>query len=72
MLVLTRRANQSIHLLEPGIVVTVLSSRRGAIRLGISAPDDVSVLRSELVEETPASERRSLAARIRKEGKCRA
>ena len=48
MLVLTRRKNQSI-VIGDGIVVTVLEVKGDNIRLGITAPRDVQVLREELL-----------------------
>jgi carbon storage regulator len=46
MLVLTRKINQQITIGD--VVVTVLSMERGRIRLGIEAPVDVAIRRSEL------------------------
>lgn len=48
MLVLTRRKGQSVHI-GGNVVVTVLEVKGDQIRLGISAPADVQVLREELV-----------------------
>ncbi len=50
MLVLTRRASQKVCFPNLGISVGVLSVKGKTIRLGIDAPDDVKVLRQELVE----------------------
>lgn len=50
MLVLTRRKSQSI-LIGGDIVITVLDVKGDQIRLGITAPRDVQVLRGELVAE---------------------
>ena len=47
MLVLTRRVNETI-VIAGDIRVTVLSADGGKIRLGIIAPDDVSVDREEV------------------------
>ena len=46
MLVLTRRANQSI-MIGHDVVVTVLEVRGDQVRLGIRAPRDVEVHREE-------------------------
>lgn len=54
MLVLTRRKNQSIVIGED-IVVTVLEVKGDQIRLGITAPRDVQVYRSELLEAIEAA-----------------
>ena len=50
MLVLTRRANQSI-IIGNDIVVTVLEIRGDQVRLGITAPRSVSVHREEVYAE---------------------
>ncbi|HEY7439166.1 MAG TPA: carbon storage regulator CsrA [Acidimicrobiia bacterium] len=47
MLVLTRRANESI-MIGNEIVVTVLEVRGEQVRLGIKAPRDVDVHREEV------------------------
>ena len=47
MLVLTRRANQSI-VIGSDVTVTVLEIRGDQIRLGITAPKDVTVHREEV------------------------
>jgi carbon storage regulator len=47
MLVLTRRANQSI-VIGADVTVTVLEIRGDQIRLGITAPRDVTVHREEV------------------------
>ena len=47
MLVLTRKAGESI-VLGDDIVVTVLEIRGGQVRLGVEAPRDISVHRSEV------------------------
>ena len=50
MLVLSRRANQSI-MIGSEIVVTVLEVRGDHVRLGIQAPRSVSVHREEVFAE---------------------
>lgn len=47
MLVLTRRANQSI-IIGDDVVVTVLDVRGDQVRIGITAPRDVTVHREEV------------------------
>ncbi|HKZ27891.1 MAG TPA: carbon storage regulator [Rubrobacteraceae bacterium] len=47
MLVLTRKVHQSI-LIRDDIVVEVLGVDRGRVKLGVSAPRDVTILRQEL------------------------
>lgn len=48
MLVLSRKLNQSI-VINGNILVTVLSVKAGNVKLGITAPDDVRIVRSELI-----------------------
>lgn len=47
MLVLTRKPNQQLQI-GKDIVITVVKVRGNTIRLGIEAPRDVRVVRSEL------------------------
>ena len=49
MLVLTRKPGEKIHV-GPEIIVTVLEVVGNKIRIGIDAPQDVRVLRAELLE----------------------
>ena len=58
MLVLTRRANQSI-MIGADIVVTVLEVRGDQVRIGIDAPRSVSVHREEIFRELEATLRSS-------------
>ncbi len=80
MLVLTRKQGESIQI-EGGITVKLISVHGGRVKIGIDAPDYVSITRSELavtaemvpVEEPPAElldERRHgrLAARNSRSG----
>jgi carbon storage regulator CsrA len=46
MLVLNRKANDKVAI-EGGITVTVLAVEGGRVRLGIDAPDDVRILRTD-------------------------
>ena len=46
MLVLTRKVGEKV-LIGGGVVVTVLAVRGGRVRLGITAPAEVSVRRGE-------------------------
>lgn len=48
MLVLTRKPDESIHIGDD-IRITVLSVRGDRVRIGISAPGDVSIKRKEIV-----------------------
>lgn len=55
MLVLSRRENQRIKL-GASIVVTVLHVHGDRVRLGIEAPPEVVVLRSELDKNDPGAQ----------------
>lgn len=48
MLVLSRRCEESIRISDD-IVITVLEIRAGRVRLGIQAPAQMCVLRTELL-----------------------
>jgi carbon storage regulator len=48
MLVLTRKKNEMIRI-GNDVVIKVISTGRGKVKLGIQAPTDVRVLRAELV-----------------------
>jgi carbon storage regulator CsrA len=52
MLVLTRKADQKIQI-GPDITITVLEVRGRYVRVGIEAPPEVRVLRSELSRMPP-------------------
>jgi carbon storage regulator CsrA len=52
MLVLSRKAKQQIQI-GPDITITVLQVKGQCVRLGIEAPRDICVLRSELAEKMP-------------------
>lgn len=54
MLVLSRKKGQSL-LIAGNTVVRVLEIKGNQIRLGIEAPDDVAVMRTELTERQVAS-----------------
>ena len=65
MLVLTRRLQQQLVISTDGndahdIVVQVLGVDRQVVKLGIQAPDDVRILRAELLEETAEDNRAAL------------
>ena len=56
MLVLSRKHGEAVRIHDQ-VTVTVLAIRGNRVQLGIQAPDDVSVQRSELPRQ-PASTRR--------------
>jgi carbon storage regulator len=53
MLVLTRKASQSI-VIEGGITITVVGVKGNQVRLGISAPPNVSINREEILRRVQA------------------
>lgn len=61
MLVLTRKQNEKIRI-GPSITITVLRMKGKAVRLGIEAPEEISVIRGELcfdLGEEDAREKRA-------------
>lgn len=55
MLVLTRKKSETIHIGD-GIVIKVIQTGSGAIKLGIDAPPEVRVLRGEVAEAAASLE----------------
>jgi len=49
MLVLSRKLKESVQI-DSTIQVTVLSISKGRVKLGIRAPDHVSIVRNELID----------------------
>jgi carbon storage regulator len=54
MLVLTRKKNEVIQIGQQ-IVIKVISTGRGKVKLGIDAPANIRVLRAELAKLVPAT-----------------
>ncbi len=54
MLVLARRVGEEI-VINGNVRITVLQTRGGQVRLGITAPPTVPVLRSEVLDRRPQS-----------------
>lgn len=52
MLVLTRKPAESIRIGDD-VVIKVIKTARGTVKIGIEAPADVRVVRGELVEHKP-------------------
>jgi len=50
MLVLARKLDESI-VIGDNIIVKVVSVENGVVKLGIEAPQEVAIIRSELLEE---------------------
>lgn len=61
MLVLTRKKNEVIQIGQQ-IVVKVISTGRGKVKLGIDAPANVRVLRAELAKLVAGTTEAPLAA----------
>ena len=61
MLILGRKIGDTI-VIDGGITVTVLACDKGGVRLGFSAPDDVTILRGEIVRQVADENRRAVAA----------
>ena len=61
MLVLTRKTSEQIRIGDD-IVIKVIRTSRGSVKLGIDAPSDVRVMRMELEERAAAEE--SQASRL--------
>ncbi|WP_104086868.1 carbon storage regulator CsrA [Arthrobacter sp. GMC3] len=62
MLVLTRKIGEKI-VIGNNITITILEGGRGeGVRIGIDAPRDVSIHRSEVVEAVSASNQEALQA----------
>ena len=53
ILILTRRAGESIHI-GPDVTVTVMAINGNQVRIGVAAPRDVVVDREEIAERKAA------------------
>lgn len=60
MLVLTRKRDEVIQIGED-IVIKILKTGKGAIKIGVEAPGDIRVIRGELLETESAPENLSAA-----------
>ncbi len=63
MLVLTRKANESIQL-GKDIRITVLAIDPERVRIGISAPCEMNIYRTELLDETRDTNKEAAAAQL--------
>ncbi|SMP88460.1 carbon storage regulator, CsrA [Epsilonproteobacteria bacterium SCGC AD-308-P11] len=50
MLVLARKTDESI-VIGDNVIVKIISIDKGVVKLGIEAPPDITILRSELLED---------------------
>jgi carbon storage regulator CsrA len=60
MLVLSRAPGEKLVLPTVGVTIEVLRAKGKAVRLGIDAPDDIPILREELIAKNPALVQASL------------
>jgi carbon storage regulator len=60
MLILSRKTGDAI-VIDGGIRIVVVQCDRGGVRLGIEAPEHVTILRSELVDQVAAANSRAAA-----------
>lgn len=61
MLIITRKTGEGFHISD-GITVTVMEAGKDKVKLGIDAPRDVKIIRSEIFE----SERFNVQAAVNK------
>lgn len=54
MLVLSRKPMERIHIGD-SVVVTVIEVRGNKVRIGIDAPEDIHVMRSELLDRVSSA-----------------
>jgi carbon storage regulator len=55
MLVLTRKTDQKIQI-GRAITITILRVKRSSVKIGIEAPDDVPIVREELLQKGSSEE----------------
>lgn len=51
MLLLNRRVNESVIIADGLIRIVIVDIRRGMVRIGIDAPEDIDVNREEVYEK---------------------
>lgn len=60
MLILTRRKGESI-IIDGNIEVTIVESEDGRVKLGIDAPKNIEILRSELLVEVEKANKSAIS-----------
>lgn len=60
MLILTRKPGEAV-VVDGGLRITLLSMDGRTARLGIEAPDDVRIMRAEIVDQVTQETRRAAA-----------
>jgi Carbon storage regulator (could also regulate swarming and quorum sensing) len=71
MLTLTRKENERIVLVEAGVTLVVSSITKDRVKIGIEAPQELTILRAELIGDKPKLSRLAVA-RNRRGGAARA
>jgi carbon storage regulator len=61
MLVLNRKIGEQIQMPDHDISITVLAVKGKTVRLGITAPDHIHVVRSEILQQVRESDHQPLA-----------
>ena len=61
MLVLTRKTGQKLIIADT-IEITILETRGESVKIGISAPKDVSIFREEIYEEIKKTNQQATSA----------
>jgi carbon storage regulator len=63
MLVLSRKIGERLVVPHCDLVVTILAAKGGAVRLGISAPEEIAVYREEVWQQLCQQAHDSLSER---------
>ena len=64
MLILSRKKNESI-IINGNIEISIVSIEEGKVKIGINAPKDVQILRTEVLEKLAADNKEALQAKDR-------